>query len=93
MVTWMVLAVVFSAGMAMFLIAPYFDPALSVDRNGLEVGRSRVLQDSKERALRAIKDLELDRSMGKVSDEDFLRAKDQLLREVATILEETRARA
>ena len=92
-VSWIVLALVFSAFLAFFLIAPYFDPALAAESTGSDVGLKQSVRDSKERALRAIKDLEFDRSMGKVSEEDFSRAKDELLREAAAILEETRGRA
>lgn len=93
MVSWVVLALVFSGFLALFLVAPYFDPALAVESEGSDVGGKQAIRDSKERALRAIKDLEFDRSMGKVSEEDFSRAKEELLREAAAILEETRGRA
>jgi len=93
MVSWIVLALIFSAFLALFLVAPYFDPALAVESEGLDVGLKQSVRDSKERALRAIKDLEFDRSMGKVSEEDFSKAKDELLREASAILEETRGRA
>jgi hypothetical protein len=91
--SWIVLALVFSACVAFFLVAPYFDPAFVASSHGIETGASLSLLDSKERALRALKDLEFDRSMGKVSEEEFTRAKQELLREVAAILEETRGRA
>ena len=93
MVSWVVLAVVFSACLGLFFAAPYFDPALVVKSDGSDTGSTQALRDSKERALRAIKDLELDRSMGKVSEEDFLKSREQLLREAAAILVETRGRA
>jgi len=93
MTSWLVLAVVFSACVAFFLVAPYFDPAFAGSSGASSVGSKRSLLDSKERALRAVKDLELDRSMGKISEEDFAKAKQDLLRELAVILEETRGRA
>lgn len=91
--TWLVLAVVFSACVAFFLVAPYFDPALAEGSGASPLSSRRSLSDSKERALRALKDLELDRSMGKISDEDFTKARQELMRELAGILEETRGRA
>lgn len=88
-----VLALVFSACVAFFLVAPYFDPAFAGSSHLLETGTSLSLRDSKERTLRALKDLEFDRSMGKVSEEEFTRVRQELLQEVAAILEETRGRA
>jgi hypothetical protein len=88
-----VLALVFSACVAFFLVAPYFDPAFAGSSHYSQTGSPLSLLDSKERALRALKDLEFDRSMGKVSDEEFARAKQELLQEVAAILEEARGRA
>jgi hypothetical protein len=93
MTSWLVLAVVFSACVAFFLVAPYFDPAFAGNSGASTASSKRSLLDSKERALRAVKDLELDRSMGKISEEDFTKAKQDLLRELAVILEETRGRA
>jgi len=93
MTVWIIGAILFSAGVALFLVAPFYNPAADNSTVESAVGGASALLDSKERALRALKDLELDRSMGKVSEEDFARSKEELLREVATILEETRGRA
>lgn len=93
MASWLVVAVVFSAFVAFFLVAPYFDPAFVGSSDASCYGSKRALLDSKERALRALKDLEFDRSMGKISDDDFAKAKQDLLRELANVLEETRGRA
>jgi len=93
MTVWIIGAILFSACVALFLVAPFYDPALGSSASGAPVGVAPALLDSKERALRALKDLELDRSMGKVSEEDFAKSRQELLREVATILEETRGRA
>lgn len=93
MTSWLVLALVFSACVAFFLVAPYFDPALVGNSASPSANSRQSSLDSKERALRALKDLELDRSMGKISEEDFAKAKGDLMREVAVILEETRGRA
>lgn len=92
MTSWIVLALVFSACVAFFLVAPYFDPAFAGNLHDSAAGSTRSLLDTKERALRALKDLEFDRSMGKVSEEEFTKAKQELLQEVSAILEETRGR-
>jgi hypothetical protein len=91
--SWLVLAVVFSACVAFFLVTPYFDHALAGSSSDSPLSSKPSLSDGKERALRALKDLELDQSMGKISDEDFTRAKQELTRELAGILEEVRGRA
>ena len=46
------------------------------------------LRDAKERALRALKDLELDFAMGKISQEDFTNSKGSMTAEIASILAE-----
>ncbi|MEY4669058.1 MAG: hypothetical protein RL518_1757 [Pseudomonadota bacterium] len=46
------------------------------------------LLDAKERALRSLKDLEMDFSMGKLSQDDFDQSKRSLTAEVASILAE-----
>jgi hypothetical protein len=93
MISWIVLALAFSAFLAFFLVAPYFDPAFAGNSHDSAAGSTRSLLDTKERALRAVKDLEFDKSMGKVSEEEFTKARQELLQEVAAILEETRGRA
>ena len=87
---WILLAVAFSLVVGMFVCAPLFEPALQGATDVLDPGEQRALMDSKERALRALKDLELDHDMGKVSDEDFERTKQELTVDVARILEEIR---
>lgn len=88
---WIVLSLVLSLVLGLFLAAPL---AETVGSGALQDGerndRSARLMDSKERALRALKDLELDYSMGKVSQADFERSKQELSREVAVVLEELR---
>lgn len=82
-----IFALILSMIVAWFIISPLFEPALSRSDSSGESRSLGALLDSKERALRAIKDLELDFSMGKVSEEDFDQSKNVLMSEVATILE------
>jgi hypothetical protein len=89
---WILLSVALAGSLGIFLAAPFGEVAgaegTHVAASGQDVyGR---LLDSKERALRALKDLELDFTMGKVSPDDFERSKRELSQEVAQILEEIR---
>jgi hypothetical protein len=89
---WVTLSLVSSFGVGLYLLAPFFESrgtlaeAQSVAAES--VGR---LVDSKERALRELKDLELDFNMGKISHEDYERAKDEISIEVGRILEKLRS--
>jgi hypothetical protein len=87
----MILSLVLSLSLAFFLAAPL---AEGVGPSGPDAptGSDQLgrLLDSKERALRALKDLELDYTMAKVSRDDFERSKLELTREVAQVLEELR---
>jgi len=87
---WIVLALALSVVIGFFVCAPLFEPALSQGDESLSSSGLVALGDAKERALRALKDLELDHDMGKVSHEDFERSKHELSLEVASILEEIR---
>lgn len=71
-----------------FIAAPFFEPALAQGGRGASDDSLRALLDAKERALRALKDLELDYSMSKVSPEDFDESKRALSLELATILKD-----
>jgi hypothetical protein len=88
---WIVLSVALSALLGLYLAAPLAE-AVGVGASSDKGAGSRApsLMDKKERALRALKDLELDYTMGKVSREDFERSKQELSREVARVLEELR---
>jgi hypothetical protein len=87
---WIVLSLALSLLIGLYLARPFFEAAYAGESSTAEVESLQSLQDSKERSLRAIKDLELDYSMGKVSREDFDRAKTELSIEVAGVLEELR---
>jgi hypothetical protein len=85
---WIVAAALFVLIITWFLCWPLLDVA--VEGHGGEIfDRSRiVLLDTKERALRSLKDLELDYAMGKVSIEDFEPTKRALTLEIAAVLKE-----
>lgn len=86
------LSLVLSLGVGLYLLAPFFESrgtlAEAQSAAAESVGR---LVDSKERALRELKDLELDFDMGKISREDYERAKDELSIEVGRVLEKLRS--
>lgn len=84
----LVASVILSLLVAWYVIAPLLEPALN--RRGAQGAGDSIdaLLDRKERALRSIKDLELDFEMGKLSQEDFDRSKAALSVEAAAILEE-----
>lgn len=71
-----------------FIAAPFFEPALARSGAAEGYGTLASLTDAKERALRSIKDLELDFSMGKLSQEDFEESRSALTLEVANLLRE-----
>lgn len=84
----LIASVVLSLLVAWYVISPLLEPALN--RCGAQGAGDGIdaLLDRKERSLRAIKDLELDFEMGKLSQEDFDRSKASLFVEAAAILEE-----
>lgn len=90
MSVWIILSVALSLIIGFFLSAPLFELSPQGADESLEVESYATLKDSKERALRALKDLELDYTMGKVGRDDFERSKQELSVEVAKILEEMR---
>jgi hypothetical protein len=69
-----------------FVLNPLFESAATNYGAVPQGGELGPLLDAKERALRSIKDLEMDFSMGKLSQEDFEQSKTSLTAEVATIL-------
>lgn len=87
---WILLSLALSVAVGFFLAAPFFEPTFQEVEGGLETESYAALMDKKERALRALKDLELDHTMGKVGQGDFERSKRELSIEVAEILEEIR---
>ncbi len=69
-----------------FVLSPLFEPPMPNFAASPSDGPLGPLLDAKERALRAIKDLEMDFSMGKLSQEDFDQSRRTLASEVAAIL-------
>ena len=68
--------VVLAVAVALVVLGPLRHPAAEVEADD---ARRRVLEASKEAKYREIRDAELDREMGKLSDEDW-RAVDRDLR-------------
>lgn len=88
MTMWIALSIALSACLAYAFVKPLFQPSLG-GHVGLSGEESRwALLDMKERVLRSLKDLELDHSMGKVSDEDFEASRRALSVEAGRILDE-----
>jgi hypothetical protein len=69
-----------------FVLSPLFEPVIPNYGKLAAPGALGPLLDAKERALRSIKDLEMDFSMGKLSQEDFDQSRRALTAEVAAIL-------
>lgn len=69
-----------------FVLSPLFEPAIPHYGQLAAPGTLDQLLDAKERALRSLKDLELDFSMGKLSREYFEQSRRALTAEVAAIL-------
>lgn len=87
---WIVAAAALVLLMTWFLVSPLFQ-LVSNAANGEGLGAERLsLLDTKERAVRALKDLELDFAMGKVAAEDFEHSKRALTIEVASALQKLR---
>jgi hypothetical protein len=73
-----------------YVLSPLFETTIPNYGEAVQPGALGPLLDSKERALRSLKDLEMDLSMGKLSQDDFDQSKRMLTGEVATILAEIR---
>lgn len=69
-----------------FVLSPLFEPPLPSYATSPRDGALGPLLDAKERALRSLKDLEMDFSMGKLSQEDFDQSRRAISSEVAAIL-------
>lgn len=81
-----VASLILSLVVVWYVLSPLFEPPMPSFANGSDGGALGPLLDAKERALRSLKDLEMDFSMGKLSKEDFDQSKRSLTAEVATIL-------
>ena len=85
---WILAAAVMAAILAFVLVKPLFEPALSVVADLKGGALLRDLLDEKERTLRALKDLELDHAMGKITSEELEPARRALALEAGRLLEE-----
>ncbi len=82
----LVLCVVLSLVIGIALSAPYFEGGFVEEDDALESPSDTQLLDSKERLLRALKDLEQDFSMGKIEEEELSQSRSELSLELAEIL-------
>jgi hypothetical protein len=73
-----------------YVLSPLFETAPAQYGTAVQPGELGALLDAKERALRAIKDLEMDLAMGKLSQDDFEQSKRSLTTEVAAVLADIR---
>jgi hypothetical protein len=80
-------SLVLSLFVVWYVLSPLFETAMPNYGSATE-GTLGPLLDAKERALRSLKDLEMDFSMGKLSQDDFDQSKRSLSSEVASILAE-----
>lgn len=79
-------SLVLSLFVVWFVLSPLFEPSVPNYVAPPSDGALGPLLDAKERALRSLKDLELDFSMGKLSRDDFEQSRRALSAEVAAIL-------
>jgi hypothetical protein len=85
---WIVASVALSLFSVWYVGRPLLEPLTEQSAESAAGAARLVLLDKKERALRALKDLELDFAMGKVSAQDFESSKQSLALEAAAVLEE-----
>jgi len=88
---WIAACALLTALIAWVLIAPFFEPALNQPVLPEIDSSVTALLDAKERAVRAVKDLESDFSMGKINAQDFELARRNLTKEVAVILQKIKS--
>jgi hypothetical protein len=87
MTIWMIFAIVLTASGVLFALLP-LGTSISTGVGGAQGEEVLRLLDMKERSLRALKDLELDFAMGKMSEDDYARSRETVTLEVAQILRE-----
>ncbi|MFQ5631185.1 MAG: zinc ribbon domain-containing protein [bacterium] len=72
-----------------YITQPYFQKQPAVPKTKKAQSKRRIdLQAQRDTVLASIKDLEFDREMGKVSEEDYLQMNDQFRREAVSILQQ-----
>jgi hypothetical protein len=82
------LAILIVAAVALFVSVPLRAGRTTGDGDGSEDPRRAELEARKEAKYREIRDAELDRQQGKLSQEDWARADAELRREAIEILKE-----
>lgn len=90
---WTTLGFIIVVALTIYTLTP-----MLVGSDPLEVSEdtsfaSRALTDEKERSLRAIKDLELDYAMGKLSQSDYEAAKLELSADASAVLQKIKLNA
>ena len=92
MTGWLVLAVLLTVGAVVAVALPFLrepDAALQADRLdelGPEERRRLELEETRDRALAALKELEFDHRTGTISDEDYAQLVGPLRRDAAEAL-------
>lgn len=81
------MAFVLSVGVALYTLMPVLRQGVG-EASIFASARDTELMDAKERTLRAIKDLELDFAMGKLSQDDFESSRSALAQEASNALQE-----
>ena len=81
------MALVISSLCALYLLPPLLSDS---SEHGDEVVSSKLIElaDAKERSLRAVKDLELDFAMGKIAEDEYEVARNELVAEASHALQE-----
>jgi len=88
---WMVGALLITLAVVWVSSTPLFVAGADEQVIDRDYTQTLALMDEKERGLRAIKDLDLDFTMGKLSKEDFEQARASLSMDVARILNELKS--
>jgi hypothetical protein len=91
MIMWIVASLLFAAFVAWNVLTPLLVHAGSIGEQTGPAGDT-TLTDAKERGLRALKDLDLDYAMGKLTKEDYEQARTMLTAEVANVLDRLRSK-
>jgi cytochrome c-type biogenesis protein CcmH/NrfG len=86
MIAWLAVALL-AAGVAAFVLAPLFRPgAAEAERTARVLSEEQDLESQREMALSALRDLEDDRSTGKIGDHDYEDLKTRLSARAVDIL-------
>ena len=86
--SWMIVALLVTFAVVWVTSTPMLTPSKEEALGDVDFTQKMVLMDAKERSLRALKDLDLDFSMGKLSKDDHDQSRAALSQDVARILDE-----